>query len=169
VLFNDAANSKDYITLVVDEWLSTDHWWNDTDSGNWSTRIKTSPCHFVHHKSQCTGLGLNLGLHDDRLSTNCLSHRTGCQNVNDSVCSVIVICNLRHCQVRDCVTVQISVHEQTLHSPCTAISVWSAPLATLLLHHDMWPAFTSSCTDNGSTWRCRYCLRTWKHKQCNVK
>ena len=44
-----------------------------------------SQCYIFHHKSQCIGLGLKLGLHDDSLSTDCLNHKTGCQNVNYSV------------------------------------------------------------------------------------
>jgi hypothetical protein len=29
------------ISSVVDEWMSMEHWWNDTDRGNWSTVRKT--------------------------------------------------------------------------------------------------------------------------------
>ena len=32
---------KHYTASVVDEWMGMDHWWNDTDSGNWSTGRKT--------------------------------------------------------------------------------------------------------------------------------
>jgi hypothetical protein len=28
---------KHYTPSVVDEWMSMEHWWNDTDWGNWST------------------------------------------------------------------------------------------------------------------------------------
>jgi len=32
---------KRYTAWVVDEWMSMEHWWNDTDRGNWSTGRKT--------------------------------------------------------------------------------------------------------------------------------
>jgi len=31
---------KHYISLVVDEWMSMEHWWNDTDRGNGGTGRK---------------------------------------------------------------------------------------------------------------------------------
>jgi len=71
--------------------------------------------------------------------------------------------------VCDCVTVQMSVHRQTLYSSCTTLCVWNAQVATLLLHQDRWPAFTNSCTDNGSTWSHCQCHRTCKHKQFHYK
>jgi hypothetical protein len=32
---------KHYTASVVDEWMSMQNWWNDTDRGNWSTGRKT--------------------------------------------------------------------------------------------------------------------------------
>jgi hypothetical protein len=32
VLFDNAINCRDYVDLMVDKRLSTEHWWNDTDS-----------------------------------------------------------------------------------------------------------------------------------------
>jgi hypothetical protein len=32
---------KLYTASVVDEWMIMEHWWNDTDRGNWSTGRKT--------------------------------------------------------------------------------------------------------------------------------
>jgi hypothetical protein len=63
VLFNVDGNSKDYIVLVVGEWMCLEHWWNDSDGGkkNQSTLRKTCQCHFVHHKSQMDWLGIELG------------------------------------------------------------------------------------------------------------
>jgi len=37
----EVKGEKHHIASVVDEWMSMEHWWNDTDSGNWSTRRKT--------------------------------------------------------------------------------------------------------------------------------
>jgi hypothetical protein len=31
---------KHYTASVVDEWMSMEHWWNDTDRGNWRTGKK---------------------------------------------------------------------------------------------------------------------------------
>ena len=31
MLFDYALSCKDYIASVIDEWMSKEHWWNDTD------------------------------------------------------------------------------------------------------------------------------------------
>ena len=33
----EVLGEKHYRASVVDEWMSVEHWWNDTDRGNWST------------------------------------------------------------------------------------------------------------------------------------
>jgi hypothetical protein len=33
----EVLGEKHYTVLVVDVWMSMEHWWNDTDRGNWST------------------------------------------------------------------------------------------------------------------------------------
>ena len=43
----EVLGEKHYTASVVDEWMSMERWWNDTDRGNWSTGRQT----FVHHKS----------------------------------------------------------------------------------------------------------------------
>ena len=37
----EVFGEKHHIASVVVEWMSMEHWWNDTDSGNWSTGRKT--------------------------------------------------------------------------------------------------------------------------------
>jgi hypothetical protein len=37
----EVLGEKHYTGLVVDVWMSMEHWWNDTDRGNWSTGRKT--------------------------------------------------------------------------------------------------------------------------------
>jgi len=32
----EVLGEKYYTALVVDEWMSMEHWWNDTDRENWS-------------------------------------------------------------------------------------------------------------------------------------
>jgi hypothetical protein len=39
----EVLGEKHYTALVVDVWMSMEHWWNDTDRGNWSTGRKTFP------------------------------------------------------------------------------------------------------------------------------
>jgi len=40
-LFDD-VNCWNYITSVIDDWMSKEHWWNDNVQ-NWSTRRKSCP------------------------------------------------------------------------------------------------------------------------------
>ena len=37
----EVLGEKHYTAWVVDEWMSMEHWWNDTDRGNWSAGRKT--------------------------------------------------------------------------------------------------------------------------------
>ena len=37
----EVLGEKHYTVWVVDEWMSMEQWWNDTDRGNWSTGRKT--------------------------------------------------------------------------------------------------------------------------------
>jgi len=37
----EVLGEKHHTALVVVEWMSIEHWWNDTDRGNWSTGRKT--------------------------------------------------------------------------------------------------------------------------------
>ena len=37
----EVLGEKHYTAWVVDEWMSVEQWWNDTDRGNWSTGRKT--------------------------------------------------------------------------------------------------------------------------------
>jgi hypothetical protein len=37
----EVLGDKHYTVLVVDGWMSMEHWWNDTDRGNWSTGRET--------------------------------------------------------------------------------------------------------------------------------
>jgi hypothetical protein len=36
VLFSDAVSCTDYTAFMTEKSVSMGHWWNDTDSGNWS-------------------------------------------------------------------------------------------------------------------------------------
>jgi len=37
----EVLGEKPHVASVVDEWIGMEHWWNDTDRGNWSTGRKT--------------------------------------------------------------------------------------------------------------------------------
>ena len=37
----EVLGEKHYTAWVVDEWMSMEQWWNDTDRGNWSAGSKT--------------------------------------------------------------------------------------------------------------------------------
>ena len=37
----EVRGEKPYTASVVDEWMGMEHWWNDTNRGNWSTGRKT--------------------------------------------------------------------------------------------------------------------------------
>ena len=37
----EVLREKHYTSWVVDEWMSMEQWWNDTDRGNWNTERKT--------------------------------------------------------------------------------------------------------------------------------
>jgi len=37
----EVLGEKHYIVWVVGEWMGMEHWWNDTDRGNWSTGRET--------------------------------------------------------------------------------------------------------------------------------
>ena len=37
----EVLGEKHYTAWVVDEWMSMEHWWNDSDRGNWITGRKT--------------------------------------------------------------------------------------------------------------------------------
>jgi hypothetical protein len=49
----EVLGEKHYTAWMVDEWMSMEQWWNDTDRGKlkyWEKNL--SKCHFLHHKSQ---------------------------------------------------------------------------------------------------------------------
>jgi len=37
----ETLREKHYTLSMVDEWMSMEHWWNDTDRGHWNTERKT--------------------------------------------------------------------------------------------------------------------------------
>ena len=48
----EVLGEKHYIAWVVDEWMSMEQWWNDTDRGKLKYRERNlSQCHSVQHKS----------------------------------------------------------------------------------------------------------------------
>ena len=62
VWFNSAVTCRDYIVSVLDEWVSAEHWWSDSD------RVKAkhcepslSHCHFANHKLQMDWPGIESG------------------------------------------------------------------------------------------------------------
>jgi hypothetical protein len=53
------VEKKHYTASVVDEWMSMEHWWNDTDRGilkYWEKNL--SHTHFIHHKSHMDWTGI---------------------------------------------------------------------------------------------------------------
>jgi hypothetical protein len=67
----EVLGEKHYTASVVDGWMSMEHWWNDTDRGNWSTWNKTCPSATLPTTNPTYNcLGLNLGLHGHRPTTN---------------------------------------------------------------------------------------------------
>jgi hypothetical protein len=47
----EVLGENHYTAYVVDEWMSMEHWWNDSDRGKlkyWGKKL--SHCHFVHQK-----------------------------------------------------------------------------------------------------------------------
>jgi hypothetical protein len=66
----EVLGEKHYIASVVDVWMSMEHWWNDTDRGNWSTGRQFSPCATSCCRNLTwSGPGWNSGLHSERPST----------------------------------------------------------------------------------------------------
>ena len=48
----EVLGEKHYTAWVVDEWMSMEQWWNDTDRGKLKyPKENLSQCHFVHQKS----------------------------------------------------------------------------------------------------------------------
>jgi len=60
VLFNNAVKCQDYIELVIDEWMSMEYWWNDTDGGKTEVLGNLSQCHFIQHKSNVDWPGIEI-------------------------------------------------------------------------------------------------------------
>jgi hypothetical protein len=126
-----------------------EYWWNNTDRGNWSTCIKTCLSATLSTKNtMCNGLGLNpvSMLISYQLSASLpqpwhslLIYLLLCECVQ-----WILHVTSHTAAVCDCVTVQMSIHEQTLYTPYTALSIWIAQAAILLLHLDKWPVFTNA-------------------------
>jgi hypothetical protein len=83
---------KDYTACVVDEWMSMEQWWNDTDRGKLKYS-QTNPfrCHIVHHRCPHNGPGSNKVLRADRSATNRLNHGTTFWYPNnvDNVCTTL--------------------------------------------------------------------------------
>ena len=44
VLFSDSVKRNNCIESVIDEWVSMDHWWNNTDNRKQMYQEKNSPC-----------------------------------------------------------------------------------------------------------------------------
>jgi len=42
----EVLGEEHYTAPVVDEWMSMEHWWNDTNRGNWSTGHEPKPPHW---------------------------------------------------------------------------------------------------------------------------
>jgi hypothetical protein len=58
----EVLGEKHYTASVVDEWMSMEQWWNDTDRAKlkyWEEN--QSQCHFVHHESYMDWPGIKLG------------------------------------------------------------------------------------------------------------
>jgi hypothetical protein len=59
-----------YLVLVKDERTSMEHWWNDTGRKTEAIREKPVPLPLSTTNPTKVGLGSNLGLHSDTLTTN---------------------------------------------------------------------------------------------------
>jgi hypothetical protein len=71
----EVLGEKHNTALVVDGWMSMEHWWNGTDRGNWSTGRKTcQSATLPTTNSTWTGLGSKPGLRSERRATNRLTH-----------------------------------------------------------------------------------------------
>jgi hypothetical protein len=51
--------------MVVEEWISLEHWWDDSDEKPWVVLNTMSQRHFVHHKSHWQWPGIDLSLHSE--------------------------------------------------------------------------------------------------------
>jgi hypothetical protein len=88
----EVLGEKHYTALVVDVWMSMEHWWNDTYKGNRSAGIKTCPSAILSVTNLTwTGQGSNPGLRGERLATNRLSHVTAWVALIDGTCIYICI------------------------------------------------------------------------------
>ena len=75
--FKDAVNCYNCTAPLLEEWMSTECWWNDNDRRKMSTWRKTcSSANLSTINLTWTAPGLNLGLYSDRLVTNCLNNGT---------------------------------------------------------------------------------------------
>lgn len=59
-----------YLVSVKDEWTSMEHWWNDTGRKTEAIREKPVPLPLSTTNPTQAGLGSNLGLRGDTLTTN---------------------------------------------------------------------------------------------------
>jgi len=56
----EILGEKHYTAWVVDEWMSVEQWWNDSDRGNWSAERKNLSQLYLSMKNPMWyGLGLN--------------------------------------------------------------------------------------------------------------
>jgi hypothetical protein len=148
------------------------HWWNDTERENWSTWIKTClsatsstkntmrNCLGLNPASTVTGCHLSVSLPEPWHSL--LIYWLLC------VCVKWLLLVTSHtAAVCDCVTVQMSIHEQTLYTHCIicvkcasshiAVTSWQVTS----IHKQLYRQWIN--------WRHRYCQRTHKHKQFHQK
>jgi len=57
---------KHYTAWVVDEWMSTEQWWDNSEQGKWKYSVtKTVQCLNSTTNSTQNGLGLIQGFHDE--------------------------------------------------------------------------------------------------------
>jgi hypothetical protein len=86
----EVLGEKHYTASVVDEWMSMEHWWSDSDRAKLKYSEKTCPnATFSTTNLTWTDLGQNLCLWVDRPATNHLSHgtATSTESHNDHIYS----------------------------------------------------------------------------------
>jgi hypothetical protein len=73
----EVLGEKHYTASVVDEWMSMEQWWNDTDRGKVKYSNKNlSQCQFSTLNLTQTELGSKPSFRGEKSAIHCLSHGT---------------------------------------------------------------------------------------------
>jgi len=84
---SEVLGGKHYIAWVVDEWMSMEQWWNDTDRGKlkyWEEKSVWVIC--VHEKSHVIWSSMESNQHNEKVATAWeMAWPVPSPNVNDQV------------------------------------------------------------------------------------